>query len=491
MGNAPPAGSRPVRLYDRGSGRSLSRRSAHAALQPDARMAGAGADVPGMARRGLRRSRAGPGAAAGGILRACRAGGLAQVRRVLSRAGSRAGGWNRGRRLRGGPAVPGDVPPARDVRGAARVPAPVMAAAAPDGGLGQLPRRVLSGAGGAGRVRRRGTLAAEAGPRAVPFSSGRRGGLGAESERLPDCRDPAALSRKLPHLAAAGMAGAGAVASQRVQHPAGGRRRRAGVAAQAGSPGGLAAVRGFCGGGADGTAQHRPDRLVRAGGDLLLRPGVEEAAALCPAGGRRGHDRGNRRLRLVSAASGGLAVAFRRRRFPAGSPRYRSSVQHLGVRRIPDVAPVAAGEGICRRPRAERIGFPGLCAHPLQPRCRRRETGCAATAGPLRRTDHRDQRIRIREWLDLSAGPRPGRSTADRVEAGLRRFRRGGFHAPAAAGRGSTARHCACWTTWSSNATRTSPASRSIRDARAPWARYFRRSAISSGRGAGWAATSN
>ena len=111
---------------------------------------------------GLRRSRAGPGAAAGGILRACRAGGLAQVRRVLSRAGSRAGGWNRGRRLRGGPAVPGDVPPARDVRGAARVPAPVMAAAAPDGGLGQLPRRVLSGAGGAGRVRRRGTLAAEA-----------------------------------------------------------------------------------------------------------------------------------------------------------------------------------------------------------------------------------------------------------------------------------------------------------------------------------------
>src|SRR5579871_2186951 len=122
-------------------------------------------------------------------------------------------------------------------------------AAAPDGGVGQLSRRILSGMGSAGCVGGRSPLAA-----ASQTCDARRshalaglgdcgGGVGAESQRLPHRADPELLPRQLSHVEAAGVGPHTVVAPPMAYRTAGGSGGRAAVGAKASADLGLAAVR--------------------------------------------------------------------------------------------------------------------------------------------------------------------------------------------------------------------------------------------------------
>ena len=162
-----------------------------------------------------------------------------------------------------------------------------------------------------------------------------------------------------------------------------GRRRRTALGAPPRAYGGLAALRRIRRGRADRPAQHHPGGPGRAhhdrgvsvrwkrdwtGADVRLSP--LWAPVRWPGSASALHA-----ALSSNSAPPEWKLPNRRRGFPGGPPRHRADVQHLRIRRLPDLAAVAAAAHIHRRPGAQRIGVPGLRPHPLQPRRLRRHAG--------------------------------------------------------------------------------------------------------------------
>jgi len=154
-GNALAARPRPVCLYDRRGSVGVPRRRRRAALQPDSRVAGAGGLLRGLPRRRLSRSGGVSRAAAGGLLRPRWPGGVAAFGSSRPRLDGRSYSGSHRSSVRARPAaVPHVFVPCADGGDSGIAPA-VMAAPAIVFDLGQLPRRLLPGLGGAGGVLRR------------------------------------------------------------------------------------------------------------------------------------------------------------------------------------------------------------------------------------------------------------------------------------------------------------------------------------------------
>ena len=155
-GNALAARPRPVCLHHRRGSVGVPRRSCRAALQPDSRVAGAGALLRGLPRRWLFRCGGVARAAAGGLLRPRWPGGVAAFGSSRPRLDGRSYSGSHRSSVRARPAAALHLSiPCADGRDFGIAPA-VMAAPAIVFDLGQLPRRVLSGLGGAGGILRRG-----------------------------------------------------------------------------------------------------------------------------------------------------------------------------------------------------------------------------------------------------------------------------------------------------------------------------------------------
>ncbi len=110
-------------------------------------------------------------------------------------------------------------------------------------------------------------------------------------------------------------------------------RCRAALGAQARTSGGLAAIRRFCRGCADGAAQHVSDSALvsRDSGELHSVEACTPRGGALRSGGcslRRTWSRRGARRR-VPVSRGGLAVPLRRGRFPTRAPRDLPDVQYL------------------------------------------------------------------------------------------------------------------------------------------------------------------
>ncbi len=254
--HTPAAGAGSVRLHDRARAGCLPRRGSHAALQPDARVAGATGHV--RFRSGGRHGRGGAleGAAAdAAVRRGWLDGGAAHRFAALGNRGG-AGGVIAGNRVRARPAEHPELRFHGGVSRHLRTRAPAMAAAGAVAGLGQLPRRIFPGMDHRGRLHSPSVAAPDGRAALAGGEPGHHRGFWREPERLRRNRGCLAVpAEPVASVADRMVAGEfmGIAVCVRPAAVCGGADHDLVVAA--GAAGRLAAGRGVGGSGVDGFPQ--------------------------------------------------------------------------------------------------------------------------------------------------------------------------------------------------------------------------------------------